>query len=121
MGRDNIGIRLSVPAARPRPSFAKQRPSITEGAGNAGRAARTHGLACEAKKHTSIVTTGAAGSRHSPRDGFNGFLRDLPGVHDVLVTVIGAMLKHRRQLDASQGAPGPHDFAVRTSRARLAR
>src|SRR6516225_11549196 len=29
--------------------------------------------------------------RHSPREWFYGFLRDLPGVHDLLVTVIGAM------------------------------
>jgi len=27
--------------------------------------------------------------------------------------VVGAMRKHHRQLDASTGAPGPHDFTVR--------
>ena len=55
-------------------------------------ASRARSLVCEGKKHTSKVTTGSARSaRHSPRDGFNGFLRALPGVRDVLVTVIGAM------------------------------
>jgi hypothetical protein len=63
-------------------------PQETEGAGNAGCAARTHSLACELKKHTSVVATGQAASHDIPRaNGFNGFLRDLPGVHDFLVTV----------------------------------
>jgi hypothetical protein len=43
-------------------------------------ASRTHSLACKVKKHTSIVTAGPAGvTRHSLRDGFNGFLRALLG------------------------------------------
>jgi hypothetical protein len=34
-------------------------------------ASRTRSLACKMKKHTSVVTTGSAGtSRHSPRGGF---------------------------------------------------
>ena len=37
----------------------------------------------------------------------------------LFVTVIGAMRKHRRQLGASLGAPGPHDFAVRAGIVRL--
>ena len=41
----------------------------------------TRSLACEFKvKHTSVVTTGSDGfNRHSPRNGFNGFLRALLG------------------------------------------
>src|SRR6266567_7351444 len=36
-------------------------------------------------KHTSVVTTGSPDSaRHSPRNGFNGFLRALLGDHAVL-------------------------------------
>ncbi|WP_024510176.1 hypothetical protein [Bradyrhizobium sp. ARR65] len=31
----------------------------------------------------------------------------------MFATVIGASVKHRRQLGACMGAPGPHDFAVR--------
>jgi len=50
----------------------------------------TRGLACENKKHTSVVTTGPDGfNRHSLRSGFNGFLRDLPGESGLLVTVAG--------------------------------
>jgi hypothetical protein len=45
-----------------------------------------------------------------------GLLRALPGVPGLLAPVIGAMREHRRQLDASIGAPGPHDFAVRAPR-----
>jgi hypothetical protein len=36
----------------------------------------------------------------------------LPG-EPAFATVVGAMRKHRRQLDACMGAPGPHDLAVR--------
>jgi len=36
----------------------------------------------------------------------------------LFVTVAGAMRKHRRQLDASIEASGPHDFAVRNWRSR---
>jgi len=55
--------------------------------------------------------------RHSPRNGFNGFLRALLG---------DRLSCHRRfadnstKLDASIGASGPHDFTVRIRRARLA-
>jgi hypothetical protein len=42
-----------------------------------------------------------------------GLFCALPGVHDVLVTVISAMREHRRQLGTSQGVPEPHSFAVR--------
>jgi hypothetical protein len=57
---------------------------------------------------------GRAGyARHSPRNGFNGFLRALLGDR--------AFCHRRRQnefrrLDASVEAPGPHDFAVRVRR-----
>ena len=53
--------------------------------------------------------------RHSLRDGFNGFLRALPG--DRLdATVIPEKLASQ-ELDASIEASGPHDFAVRKIRA----
>jgi hypothetical protein len=40
----------------------------------------TRSLACKVKKHTSVVTTGPPGSPGIPaRNGFNGFLRALPG------------------------------------------
>jgi hypothetical protein len=37
----------------------------------------------------------------------------------LIATIIGAMRKHRRQLDASVGASGPHAFIVRADAARL--
>jgi hypothetical protein len=64
----------------------------------------TRSLVCEDKKHTSKVTTGSARSaRHSPRNGFNGFLRALPGVHDVSVTVIGTMQSIVANLTPAKG------------------
>jgi hypothetical protein len=79
------------------------------------------------KQHTSIVTTGPPASPGVPtRNGFNGFLRALP---------VTGLFCHRRRadmakskpgwadlasakLDASVGASGPHDFAVRSARLR---
>ena len=49
--------------------------------------------------------------RHSPRNGFNGFLRDLPGDR-ALLSPSPAKITSRR-LDASVEASEPHDFAVR--------
>jgi hypothetical protein len=43
-------------------------------------ARRARSLACKIKKHTSVVTTVTPEiARHSLRNGFNGFLRDLLG------------------------------------------
>jgi hypothetical protein len=88
-------------------------PSTTEGAGNAGCPVHPQPRVQMEEAHERSHHRYAATSRHSLRNGFNGLLRALPGVRDFLVTVIGAMPKHRRQFGASQGAPGPHDFAVR--------
>jgi len=51
--------------------------------------------------------------RHSPRNGFNGLYVVSPVRPGFVVTVIGAMRKHHRQIGTCIGAPGPHDFAVR--------
>ena len=53
-------------------------------------------------------------TRHSLRDGFNGFLRALPGDRALLPpsSLRSLLLKN---LNASVGASGPHDFAVRKS------
>jgi hypothetical protein len=49
---------------------------------------RTRSLVCENKKHTSVVTTVTPEPpRHSPRNGFNGLLRDLLGEPGFLATV----------------------------------
>src|SRR6266849_4047109 len=72
-------------------------------------------------KHTSVVTTVTPEiTRHSPRNGFNGFLRALPGDRACLSPSSADMarqnpvgLAHLRKLDAGVEASGPHDFAVR--------
>ena len=68
-----------------------------------GASASTHGLACKWKKHTSVVATGEAVSPAFPARWFYGFLRALPGVHDVLVTVIGAMQSIVANLTPAKG------------------
>src|SRR6266566_7193347 len=69
-----------------RPSFEKTvRPKKTEGAGNAACPMHRQPRVRNKTKHTSVVTTGSPDSfRHSPRNGFNGFLRALLGGHAVL-------------------------------------
>src|ERR1700724_3235301 len=63
-------------------------------------------------------TTGSAeNTRPSLRNDFNGVFRALPGDHRLVATVVRERF---RGLSACFGAPGPHDFAVRVSLARLA-
>jgi hypothetical protein len=50
-------------------------------------------------------------SRHSLRNGLNGFLRALPGDRALLPPSPSGCLSAK--LDTSVGASGPHDFAVR--------
>src|SRR6266581_6701292 len=102
----------------------------TEGAGNAGCPMHPQPRVRNKTKHTSVVTTGPPDSvRHSPRNGFNGFLRALLGDHAVLPPsscgygFVQARLGRLAStgLDASLGASEPHDFAVRFSIFRPAR
>jgi len=53
--------------------------------------------------------------RHSPRGGFNGVLRALPGDRAFLPPSPNGSI---RRLDTSVGVSGPHDFAVRQSAVR---
>ena len=55
--------------------------------------------------------------RHSPRNGFNGVLRALPGDRAFLPP--SSARSSSRQLGISVGMPGPHDFAVRYKLVRL--
>jgi hypothetical protein len=57
-------------------------------------------------------------TRHSPRNGFNGFLRALPGDRACLPP---SSADNSANLSASVGASGPHDFAVRFSTVRYRR
>jgi len=76
----------------------------------------TRSLACKIKKHTSIVTTVTPGSPDIPR-------AMVLTVSFVLSPVTGLSChcrqrKYFRQLDASVGASGPHDFTVRFNAVR---
>ena len=82
-------------------------------------ARRTHSLACKNKKaHEQSHHRYAEASRHSLHDGFNGLFHALPGDR-AFVTVIGAMRKHRRQLDVSVETSEPRGFVVRIGCTRL--
>ena len=64
--------------------------------------------------NTRVSHHGHTGNtRHSPRNGFNGLLRALPGDRALLPPSPAKV--GFRKLDASVGASGPHDFAVRFS------
>jgi hypothetical protein len=72
------------------------------------RSARS--LACKSRKHASKSPRSRRVARHSPRNGFNSCFALSP---------VTGLSCHRRladtsaTLDASVGASGPHDFAVR--------
>jgi hypothetical protein len=70
--------------------------------------------------NTRVSHHGHTGNaRHSPRNGFNGLLRALPGDRACLPPSPAKVAS--RKLDASVGASGPHDFAVRFSAVRYRR
>src|SRR6266568_4717064 len=97
-----------------------------EGVGNAGcplhPRPRVHLVLVERTR----VTTSTPESPDVPaRNGFNGFLRALPGDRALLppsstdrfcLSPVGPT--QLRELDASVGASGPHDFAVRCNISR---
>src|ERR1700733_8931139 len=88
-------------------------PPLIEGAGNAGRLVRPQPRVVV--ENTRVSHHGHTGNtRHSPRNGFNGFLRALPGDRAFLSpsSLRSLLLKN---LNASVGASGPHDFAVRNT------
>ena len=74
----------------------------------------TRSLVCKCRKHTSIVTTGSPESSGIP-------CAMVLTAYFVLSPVTGLFCHRRlaecfsRKLDASVGASGPHDFAVRVS------
>jgi hypothetical protein len=71
----------------------------------------TRSLACELKKHTSIVTTVTPEiTRHSPRNGFTAYFALSPAIGLVCHRRLARLLA---RLDAGVEASEPHDFAVR--------
>ena len=94
-------------------------PSLQRAQGMPGaRCARSRVCELVVKKHTR--SSGHTGiTRHSPRNGFNGFLRALPGDRAFLPPSPVKIASH--ELDASVGASGPHDFSVRFRTVRYRR
>src|SRR5437899_8893817 len=100
--------------------------SPKEGVGNAGcplhPRPRVHLVVIERTR----ATTSTPESPGIPaRNGFNGFLRALPGDRALLPPSLTDMFclspvgpTQLRELDASVGASGPHDFAVRNNISR---
>ena len=71
-----------------RPRFARSFvPLKTEGAGKAGCPMHPQPV-CIGSKHTVVTTSTPEITRLSPRNGFNGFLRALPGDEFLFVTVV---------------------------------
>jgi hypothetical protein len=73
----------------------------------------THGLMCNwvSKKRAHEHTGSAETLRPSLRNGLTAYTRS--PWRPSCATIAGAMRMHHRRLDASLGASGPHDFAVR--------
>src|ERR1700727_3876547 len=70
--------------------------------------------------NTRVSHHGHTGNtRHTPRNGFNGFLRALAGDRALLSPSPEMMLRIVSDLNASVGASRPHDFAVRDNAVRL--
>src|SRR3954451_18013201 len=86
-----------------------------KGAGNARRWMRPQPRMQNKKAYEHSHHGHTEDTRHSPRNGFNGFLRALPGDRALLSP---SSAESFRQLDASVEASGPHDFAVRLSAVR---
>src|ERR1700744_4288303 len=93
------------------------RPSKKRGAGKTGCALHPRSRVQDAHKENAHEHTGEAEAvRPSLRNGFTTYFVLSPAT-GFLATV--AMRKNSAQLDASIGASGPHDFAVRDCVVRL--
>jgi hypothetical protein len=79
--RNDVRMCLRIPAARRAPGCCLiGSPWKNEGVGNAGCPLHPQSRVRNKTKHTSVVTTGSPESPGIPaRNGFNGFLRALPG------------------------------------------
>jgi hypothetical protein len=92
-----------------RPSYASILRLRDQRAQGMPGARRARSLACENKKAHEHSHHGH--TRHSPRNGFNGLYRALPGDRAFLPP--SPRKKTSAKLDTSVGVSGPHDFAVR--------
>src|SRR5258705_9947305 len=130
MGRSAISV-LRFQTAR-RYAYATSRHDVpeacvdrwpsekTEGAGKTGCALHPRSRVQDAHSKNAHEHTGSAeASRPSLRSGFTAYFVLSP-VNGFVATVVRRSLASR-ELDASTAASGPHDFAVRIMRIRLAR
>jgi hypothetical protein len=108
-----ISPRVSREVCHQFPALSNQRAQGMPGA----QCARSRACSVESTRVSHHGHTGI--TRHSPRNGFNGFLRALPGDRALLPPSPRETLLAK--LDASVGASGPHDFAVRVRAVRLRR
>src|SRR5450755_4171905 len=100
-----------------RPRFCKITPGKNRGRReDRVRAAPAVSRANSDRKNAHEHTGSAETLRPSLRNGFNGLLRALPGDRAFLPPSLRE--GNPAKLSASVGAPGPHDFAVRSSHAR---
>jgi hypothetical protein len=105
-------------ATRFRASYAGSVPPYELRGRRECRALDAPAAACVVVESTRVSHHGHTGNtRHSPRNGFNGFLHALPGDRACLPPSPADFAF--RKLDASVGASGPHDFAVHDQRSRL--
>src|SRR5579872_6551267 len=74
-------------ATRWRPSFARMPSQEIEGAGKAGRDSAPAASRAKLKSTRVSHHRFAGNTRPSLRNGFNGFLRDLPGEPGFLATI----------------------------------
>ena len=102
-----------------RPRFASSLPPSKQRAQGRPGARCTRGLVCNCANKSAHEHTGSAGTlRPSLRSGFTAYFVLSP-VNGSFATVAPEKLASQ-ELDASTAASGPHDFAVRITRARLA-
>src|SRR6202040_3331967 len=101
---------------RARYSFIS-RPLQSKGAGNAGRPMRPIAACAMVMVERTRVSQVTPESPGTPRAMVYGLFRALPGEPGFLATVTPEKLASQ-ELDASVGASGPHDFAVRLSAVR---
>jgi hypothetical protein len=110
-------LRTFAFSRRRAPEFCWKRPALGNQRAQGKPDARcTRGLVCKLHKENAHEHTGSAENiRPSLRNGFTAYF---------VLSPANGLSCHRRhadrstRLDASIGASGPHDFAVRISRAR---
>jgi hypothetical protein len=105
-------------AALLRPRFARTLSlRKTEGAGKAGCPMHPQPRVGMKKPHElKSLQVHRKSARLSPRNGVTAYLRALPGDRALLPPSSARITP--RKLDTSVGAPGPHDFAVRSNISR---